>query len=262
MFEVIEELSTAKCQCDEHNEDGYVITDRVVAVFDGATDKANSAHPKPGRQAMLAMKQVATDLGDTDDPEIVAKQLHLAVQSVWDNAKEPVATAAVLLAEERKVVRIGDISVGINGKFDVPRKRIDEIAAAARAALLSTLLTKGASVDELRDTDPGREMILPLLQEMNRWANVSGHELGFPSINGNGTPTEMIDVFEVPVGGEVVLASDGYVNPQATLESSEQLVEELNRTDPLCIGPPPGTKGIMPGHGSFDDRTYVRVRMD
>ena len=71
----------------------------------------------------------------------------------------------------------------------------------------------------------------------------------------------MIDVFDIPEGAEVILATDGYCDPRPTLADSERAPAEAIGQDPLRIGPPPGTKAVKPGHISFDDRTYVRVKV-
>ena len=158
------------------------------------------------------------------------------------------------------MVRIGDVSVCVGGEFHQARKQIDDIAGAARATLLYSLLRSGADVDVLRATDPGREMILPLLRAAAAWRNAEDTELGFAAIDGTTTPASMIDVFEVPAGAEVILATDGYLDVRPCLDQTEEVHAKQVRSDPLRLGPPPGTKGILPGSLSFDDRTYVRVR--
>ena len=53
----------------------------------------------------------------------------------------------------RHVVRVGDIAVAVNGRFDMGRKRVVKVAAAYRAALLASLLDNGATIYELRATN-------------------------------------------------------------------------------------------------------------
>ena len=161
----------------------------------------------------------------------------------------------------RRIVRVGDVAVSINGAFDMGHKRVDTVAAACRAALLQSMLDDGATICDLQaSNDPGREMILPLLRAQAVWRNQPQSEYGFGSLDGTATPAEMIDVFDVPLEAEVVIATDGYIEPRSTLAFSEQTLANTLAKDPLRIGPPPGTKGVMLGHGSFDDRTYLRLR--
>lgn len=262
-FEVIEVRSVAKSGVPDLNEDSYAVTDFVAAVFDGATDKNESPPPTPGRLAAVALAERVAEISDDCHPEALVKELHAAVAPLAADHCEPTAVAAVVVVHvpSRKVIRVGDVAVGVNGAFDIPRKRIDEIAAAARAALLEARLAAGASVADLMEADPGREMILPLLREARQWRNRPDAPYGFAAIDGVETPAAMIDVFDIPPRSEVVLATDGYVSPQPDLAASERALAESIHRDPLRLGPPPGTKGVRPGHISFDDRTYLRMRL-
>ena len=73
---------------------------------------------------------------------------------------------------------------------------------------------------------------------------------------------EIVKIWTVPLGAEVVLASDEYPQLCRTLEESEAKLREIIAEDPLCLGGgggKAGVKGIMEGMESFDDRSYVRV---
>ena len=81
-------------------------------------------------------------------------------------------------------------------------------------------------------------------------------------LNGLNFAKEMVKVWTVPLGTEVVLASDGYPQVCWTQEESEAKLREIIAEDPLCLGVgvgKAGVKGIMEGMESFDDRAYVRV---
>lgn len=259
---VIEKLTIPKTGDDSLNEDTYAITDTIVAVFDGETDKREGIQidPSPGRVAASVLAEAAVEIPDECGPAITIKYLCKAIASASTPDVEPVAVGAILNLSSRYLIRVGDISVGINGIFDFSHKRIDKIAGQARAALLISELRSGATMDYLRSTDPGREMVLPLLRAASRWRNQADSEYGFGAFDGRDIPIEFIDVFEIPFGSEVVLASDGYDNPQPTLAESEELLAESIKRDPLRLGPPPGTKGVHVDNCSFDDRTYVRVK--
>ena len=259
--EVLDRFCAAKSGKDYLNEDAYVVTDEVVAVFDGETNKGQHEIPSPGRRASTTLVTAITELGGNYDPPFVVKYLHSAIARIRSEGFEPVAAGAIFIAPTRQIIRVGDITVGIDGVMDVPRKLVDEVAAGARAALLEAHLCAGRSVDNLLATDPGREMILPLLREARNWRNRTGSAFGFGAIDGRGTPADLIDVFDVPHHCEIVLATDGYLRPRPTLAESERLLQESIRLDPLRIGPQPGTKAVRPGYVSFDDRTYVRVRL-
>ena len=262
---VIEEFTLAKTGDGNLNEDIYVVTENIVAIFDGETDKRDNSRTNsgssPGRTAAHILAEAVVGLPDRCDPIITVKSLSKAIASIPSNDAGFVAVGAVFDLRSQCVVRVGDISVGINGVFDSPHKRIDEVAGLARTALLESELRAGATLSYLRDTDPGRQMILPLLRAADRWRNQSNSEYGFGAFDGQEIPVEFIDVFEIPSGSDVVLASDGYDDPRPTLAESEELLAESIRRDPLRLGPPPGTKGVHIGHCSFDDRTYVRIKL-
>ncbi len=258
MFEVIEALSIAKSGEDGLNEDAYVITDQVVAVFDGATDKSGANAPAPGRRMAQALRRAAGEW----DADTQAAELLGCLNAVARDVGEGEAVGALLHAPSRTLLRVGDVSVGIDGVVDVPTKLLDAELSRERAELLIAALDRGASVDELRENDLGRAAIVDRLREQSRWCNDPTHRYGYAAFCGaKPVPDAMTEWFDVADAEEIVLASDGYVCPQSTLEASEKLLAELVAHDPLRIEPPPGTKGVMPGNVSFDDRTYVRVRL-
>ena len=67
-----------------------------------------------------------------------------------------------------------------------------------------------------------------------------------------------MSVYPVPPQTQVVLASDGYPVLKDTLAESEKSLDELLQKDPQCLWENRGTKGLVKGNQSFDDRTYVR----
>jgi len=60
---------------------------------------------------------------------------------------------------------------------------------------------------------------------------------------------------------EVVLDSDGYLSPAPTLRDPEAELSASLAADPLRIGVHASTKAPPAGANSFDDRTYVRLRV-
>ncbi len=261
MLEVVEAASFSKTGDETLNEDAYTVEEGVIAVFDGETNKGEPVIPTPGRRAALALAEAASNLPLACDPITIVKILQEAVARVSGPDPSTAAVGAVLDIRSRLLTRVGDVTVGIDGKFHSQRKLLDEVAAASRAALLRTHLLAGCTLDELRAQDPGRQMILPLLMAGFAWRNRVESDYGFPSLDGGTTPAKMIDVFEIPAGAEVIVATDGYCDPQPTLRQSEEVLACSIAEDPLRLGPPPGTKAVLPDHVSFDDRTYVRVRL-
>ncbi len=60
---------------------------------------------------------------------------------------------------------------------------------------------------------------------------------------------------------ELVMASDGYPVIAETLARSESELARLLGLDPWCVNELAGTKGVLDGQVSFDDRAYLRVRL-
>lgn len=260
MAEVVEAVSYAKTGDDALNEDAFVVEDGIVAVFDGETNKGATTIPTPGRKAAQSLVCAVRDLPRSSDPAEIVKHLQMAVAAVGGTGQSVAAVGAVLDIRSRRLIRVGDVTVGISGEFHSRHKLLDEIAAACRAALLRSKLLDGCDPGELLADDPGRKMILPLLRASASWRNRPDSAYGFASLDGGTTPCEMIDVFDVADSTEVIIATDGYCDPRPTLRESEEILAHSIQRDPLRLGPPPGTKGVLPGHASFDDRTYVRVK--
>ena len=273
------------------NEDGFVLTDYAVAVFDGVTDKGVSVDVDdavrsegdgadwfavtPGRAAVEGLIAAVAELGESCDLLELVDSLHEAVAAAKTirlpngaealYADDAAAVGAVLHVPSRRIVRVGDVSVGLNGWFTQRRFLGERIAAEARAALLWSCLDEGRSVDDLLEQDVGRSMVLPLLRAQSRWRNREGSLFGHAVLDGFGTPPAMIDVIELSDERvDVVLATDGYpyMDLWASLADTERSLAERFENDPLRLGPPPGTKGKRRWDYGYDDRTFVRVAVE
>lgn len=268
MHEVIETFSASKTGVEADNEDGYLITDTMVAIFDGATDKRISqTDHRPGLLATKALLEAVHQIPGNATPKQIVADLHLAIKAVAqdlgnNDSDGCVAAGAIAHIPSKFVVRVGDISVGLDGTFDIPHKIVDLIAGDARAEKIRERLSAGATQEELLECDPGREFVLDWLRGARIVRNRSNTRLGFAVLDGTSTPDDMTDKFDLAGVGELVLATDGYLSPRSTLEESEKVLKETNARDPLRIEDPPGTKGIAPSNISFDDRAYVRVRLN
>lgn len=252
-------------------EDMIFEGDHFLAVFDGATDKTDSLYDglPGGRFAVEALAEalatIAADATALDCVEAISDALRRAVSEhspVPAPADRPSASAAIYSRTRREIWRIGDCSWGVNEQVQRGSKTIDEIVARARAALLHALLLGGAEVDELLASDPGRMMVLPLLEEQHRFRNFrdSSVDLGFGALDGNPVPERFVEVTRVEADSEVILATDGYPELKGTLADTEEALARDIGADPLRIGRHKATKGVVPGQASFDDRAYLRFR--
>ena len=99
-----------------------------------------------------------------------------------------------------------------------------------------------------------------MLDAQNALANRADSPYGYGVVDGSAVPDRFVETLRLPDGAcEVVLATDGYPQPLPTLAASELALEAILRDDPHMIRLHVSTKGVAPGHLSFDDRTYARV---
>jgi hypothetical protein len=266
--EVVEKSIVSKTENPEDCEDGLVVTEDFAAIIDGATDKSGRRYNDltGGRFAMLIVADALNELPAQIDAHNAVDQfsavLNRRLQTDLLPAEDlPSAVATIYSAARREIWQIGDVGFWFAGRpIEQPRKRVDQVNSAMRAAVLKAELLSGASLDDLADRDPGREAILPLLTRQGRFANnLSAGELAYAALDGRTVPDELISVEPVPDDVvEVVIASDGYPLILPTLAEAEIALAELLIADPLCIDQLSGTKAPSSGKRSFDDRTYLR----
>ncbi len=252
-------------------EDAIFVGDSFAAVFDGATDKTDVLYDgvPGGRFAADALVRAMEGMEpEISSNECVATLTIALADAILESGPsrqprdEPSASAVIYSAVRSEIWRVGDCSWSVNGQPSLGRKLIDEIVANARAALLNALLIGGSTLDELRSSDPGREMTMPLLEEQYRFRNVAnpGQILGFGALDRTPVPARFIEVTSVGPHCDVVLASDGYPRLLPTLADTEEALAQDLAHDPLRIGQFKATKAVAVGQISFDDRAYVRLR--
>jgi hypothetical protein len=267
--EVLEVNVVGKDPDPSRCEDLVVLTDDLVAVVDGVTDKSGSQVPSgsgPVSTGRFAADTVAAALeglvpgtaaGDavSSISDVLGRAV-LATLGELDPGDRPGASVVVFDAVARVVWRVGDCPFRIDDAVYPARKRIDQVTSDFRAAFLAACGEESGLA-----SDPGRDAILPLLRLQGRLANRPG-EFGYGVIDGRPVPEEFITVVPVPGSArEIVLASDGYPTLPATLAAAEAELAELLAADPRFVGPLRSTKGFHPSTCSFDDRAWVRVRL-
>ena len=95
----------------------------------------------------------------------------------------------------------------------------------------------------------------------HRTSTHTDDEYGYSVFSNQGS-VKTISVTDVPPGSEIVFASDGYPELFGTLAESEDRLNELIRLDPLCYKIYKSTKGLMSQCTHFDDRSYIRFRVE
>lgn len=277
---VVESFTRGKHPDQSKSEDRWRDGEHFTVVVDGSTDKTGLRFN--GRTGGWAVAELVTDIvasapAGTSGIDLVAaindeyaRRLGADLADLPDHQRP----SAVFVAFDRttsRIVGVGDAKWSINGeRYDLGVRGVDAAAADARAALLRCLLTGGASVENLRRDDPGRQMVMPLLLARAHARNIErdvepyfdGEDelvLRHGVIDGRPVPADLItdESFNDPF--MVHLASDGYPVLHETLQETETYLAADIADDPLRIGRHRGTKAIALGNDSFDDRTYVRL---
>jgi len=290
MVEILESYLRSKKGKKDGGEDRLVLGPNFFGVVDGATDKSGNTwgteeKPRKGG-AVLAdiVKTVLQDEGTSTDPseimEIINQQIHDAAYSAGINIDDEVNNRAdtgftAFVPEKDAVYHIHDCLFGFvkaDGSFEIydNDKEVDKLTSAVRATVIDWYINQGK--DPFADgKDLGREAILPMLKRQPEiqnqgfnnqdiWAMGVPHSaVAYRTLNG--FPTK-IDVVTVPEGTtEIILATDGYRVIRPTLEETEAVLKKQLAQDPHCIGVLKSTKGLQPGNESFDDRTYLRLKL-
>ena len=255
-------------------EDVIHKSEHFVAVIDGVTAKTKS------KWNGLTPGQVASELIDETlarlPPETSARQavdaMTAAIHGFYIDYKVEVgvkenptlrasASFAALSKSRREVWIVGDCQALIGQEKISPIKLVDRVLADVRALYLELQLISGVSVDQLMRKDPGRELILPVLQKQALLQNnLSAGGYWYPAIDGFPVPDAGIIVKQIPPGtATVVLATDGYPDLKPSLGESEEALQRILETDPLMYQNFKSTKGKLNSYVSFDDRAYVKM---
>jgi hypothetical protein len=254
-------------------EDAVIVTEGHAAIVDGATDITGQGYGVPavagGRWAMAACVEAITTLAEDADAETATRRLTSTLAERIDPELpphlHPSASVTIYSRRRRQVWQIGDVGfsyAGMPAGTGRPRKPLDRIGADFRAAVIAAeIAIREAGELDLAVDDPGRVAARALISRQGALRNTIG-PYGFAAIDGRPVPPSLIVVHDVPGHvDELVLASDGYPVMLPTLAETEARLAELLAEDPHCIGPLRGTKGVMAGQISFDDRSYLRLRL-
>lgn len=268
---IIERRLTGK-KSPETCEDGIVETDDFVAVIDGSTSKAlHQMMPgiRNGKAAMLLVSEVLQSLNAdatvqqccdsiTDRFRETYNRCGVDVAHLIEHPEERMtASAAIFSSHRREVWLVGDCQCLVEGVFyDNPKPDEDRIAHERAAILLKKLSSGEIDVPSIQHHDVGRDCVVEQIILTCHDQNVR-----FSVFDGFPVAIDKVKIIPVPLGCEVVLATDGYPFLLPTLEESEAALQHQLITDPLCIHHHIATKALMEGQLSFDDRAYVRFKV-
>ena len=265
-MKIIEQLIVGK-RDDETCEDGIVITDNFIAVIDGSTSKT-SERVNPKMQNGRFTMQLVSDVVSSLPAQITMRQFCSIVTDAIDEAynyyqqdpnvicKHPerrlTCSAAVYSRYHREVWLVGDCQCIIGDRCYDNTKPQEAINAEKRSRYI---IEHGLSIEEVRRHDAGRDHIIGDIVDSMRDQNKT-----YAVIDGTPIYIKGVKVVPVPVGSDVVLATDGYPFLCETLNESEEKLHQLLIEDPLLIHRFKATKAYMEGNKSFDDRAYIRFQ--
>ena len=268
-MQIIEKTVVAK-NPKKKSEDGIVVTNNFVAVIDGSTSKTKYRHSlfrTNGRYAMYLTARYIRQMSKTTTSEQFLRGVTAYIRKHYNKSMLPrlaehpedrlTCSAVVYSRLNREIWMVGDCQCMINGElFDNPKPAEAELAAM-RAEEVKRLLATGVTQDELLRNDTARPVIIPRMLETMREQNVSYSVI-------DGFPIARQHVRIIPLDfrpWEIVLASDGYPILRSTLAESEEELQKLREEDPLNIGRFQATKAFHPDFNSFDDRSYIRLKI-
>ena len=239
-----------------------------VVVADGATDKSGLRFDglTGGRLvAELICGTVSAAASNTRGPDLVRRvnEAYAAAFGsalrVADRVDWPSASFVALDKACGRVIRVGDCSWLSDRRSFIGSKLVDVLASSERAAHLKRLLAAGAPINELRENDVGRRLILPALRAAGAWRNNDSGPLGFGAVDGGLVPARFIEEWLVTDDESVVvLCTDGFPDPYLSVSESELVLAEDLAADPLRVGKHLSTKACG-AFGSFDDRALMRA---
>ncbi|MEM5648201.1 hypothetical protein ACT7DZ_27435 [Bacillus cereus] len=140
-------------------------------------------------------------------------------------------------------------------------KLVDYIISEIRSVIIEKYLLE-YSTDELLEKDLSREDIRPFLISQYLYQNNRAYSpLSYAVIDGFPIENRMVRVVSCKDANCIVLGSDGYPQLKRNLRETELELQKLLQKDPLMIKGYKSTKGLVNGNKSFDDRTYIKIKL-
>lgn len=270
LYGIIEQFCASKTQNPDDCEDILFVSENFIAVIDGATSKTDKTF-KGKTGGKIAAELIANCLkkGTVEskmDYRTAINRIQVALQDYEKKYKleetgvHLCASAVIYSVSKRQIWSVGDCQFMLNGKHYTFYKKVDTILSDARSLAIHMLLQNGYTEEELKIDDHARTLILGELK-MQQYLENRDDEYGYSVFSSQGS-VKNVFVTDVSPGSEIILASDGYPELFGTYEESEARLNELIRIDPLCYKLYKSTKGLMDNCTHFDDRTYIRFRVE
>jgi hypothetical protein len=266
-YAIVESLCVTPKGDPDRNEDRLVATPDFVAVIDGAT----SSRPIGGRSGgSVAAETVAEALAalpaQTSARRFAdaATDLLAARLGLWPDPMQarPCASVVVWSAHRNEIWRIGDCHFRIDDTEFPGEKLVDFIAYAYRRAVVRGRLRLGAAtLEQQRTVAVLDQPFMELVSVQHAFANLDSDDpLAYGVIDGTPVPDRFVETRAAAGASEIVLCSDGFTRPFATLGDGLAELARLKREDPLMARTSGGSRPFPPDQACFDDTSYIRFR--
>jgi len=257
-------------------EDLIYTGENFTAVIDGFTPKTSRRWNKEtGGQAAAKIISEAFDIMPHDYTAHQAADMITAmindfykdfnaVEVVETDPKQRIAASFAAISLFRKETwLIGDCQILLGNQRVSNPRIVDRVLSNVRALLLELEILKGATVEQLSQNDAGRKFIMPLLEEQSRLQNnLAAGKYWYPIFDGSPIPANGIIIKSIPNNiNNIVLATDGYPVLKDTLKESEDTLQDILLKDPLLFREYKSTKGMLKENVSFDDRAFIKVKL-
>lgn len=264
---LIEMFTCSKTGNEKLNEDVVYFDGNFAAVIDGATSKSGVVINgiTEGKFASQTVSQLLKKVDAHLSPQEIVIHLSNGLREASLDMGFPQKPSAVITVYNdirKELFTYGDCPYKINGKV-YPNIKVNDIEIARqRATIIKNALDNGLSIADIQEDDIGRKIIVQkLIDEAETKANLRG-DGGYPVLNGDEPIEKYITVHSIHSASEIIITSDGYPEIFPTLKQTEENLFALLKKDPLCINELCGTKGVMAGNISYDDRSYMRFMVE
>lgn len=271
---VIEEFTHAKTGQEQDNEDKIVLTNDFAAVIDGMTpqDKTLYAGVSPAQICTELLAECINHFSPDITWSEAVSQLtdcikwyyreHGILEEVTITPHKRMGANLVIYSHQRKELWfVGDCQSFIGSRHVTNEKLVDKLMTDMRTTIIREYLLTMDEQD-LFNKDQSTLDIQPFLQRQFLYQNNPvASPLAYTVIDGFPVIMNQIKVVEVNHATEIVLASDGYPILKESLAETEASLAHVLKNDPLCYKIVPNTKGLEKGKASFDDRSYLRIKI-
>jgi hypothetical protein len=267
-YHVVETFCVGK-GTPEQNEDRLVILPHAIAVVDGATSSTPIDGIAGGIIAAEATVGAIHQLSiDWNFRELVDCATHRLAERLGNHhANELPGPAATVLAwnpGRDELYRLGDSHARLDDQVLIGDKKVDQIGSAFRVACLEARLRLGhISVTEARNVSVLADVHKSLIEVQHAYQNRdNGHPLEYGAIDGRPVPDRFLEVYSTTGVQDLVLCSDGFLAPCASLSDAITDLDRLRANDPLLFQTVCGSRAFPTQGRFFDDTSYVRIHVE